>query len=87
MLMEINRKRDEDRLKAARMERLNLKRKEWEIQSFCNYIMKELVDEIVGIRSWMTEIARVMEVEWLKEVASSMMEYKGFTVIKEDGQV
>jgi hypothetical protein len=104
MLMEINRKREEARMKAARMERLNVKRKEWEVQSICNSIVNGLVDslDILGIKPWMTNSdavidaigmdserfarsARVMEVEekWLEEMASSMMEVKEPTVIKE----
>ena len=61
MLMEINRKREEARMKAARMERLNVKRKEWDIQSICNSIVNGLVDslDIFGIKSWMTDIDAV----------------------------
>jgi hypothetical protein len=63
MLMDINRKREEARMKAARMERLDLKRKVWEVQSICNTILKGLVDslDVFGIKSWMTDIDAVMD--------------------------
>jgi hypothetical protein len=46
MLMEINRKGEDARMKAARMEILNVKRKEWEVQSICNSIMNGLIDSL-----------------------------------------
>ena len=44
--MKIYLKREKDRLRIARMERLDLKRKEWEIGRICSSILKELVEEI-----------------------------------------
>ena len=63
MLMKINLKREEDLLKSAKMERLNLRRKEWEIRSICNNIVRELVEEleIFEIKSWMSEIDALVD--------------------------
>ena len=61
--MKINLKREEDLLKSAKMERLNLRRKEWEIRSICNNIVRELVEEleIFEIKSWMSEIDALVD--------------------------
>ena len=61
--MKINLKREKDSLRIARMERLDLKRKEWEIISICNSIVKELEEELEVFerKAWVTEIDALVD--------------------------
>ena len=63
ILMKINLKREKDRLRIARMERLDLKRKEWEIRSICNGIVNELMEEmeVVEMKTWVTGIDALVD--------------------------
>ena len=63
MMTKINLKREKDRMRVARMERLELRRKEWETRNVCNSIMKELVDEMepFEMKDWMKEIDELIE--------------------------
>ena len=56
-------KRDKDRMKVARMERLELRRKEWEVKKICSSIMKELVDEMEPFRMevWVKEVDEIIQ--------------------------
>ena len=50
-------------MRIARMERLDLKRKEWEIISICNGIVKELGEELEVFerKAWVTEIDALVD--------------------------
>ena len=63
MMTKINLKREKDRMRVARMERLELRRKEWETRNLCNSIMKELVDEMepFKMKDWMKEIDELID--------------------------
>ena len=63
ILMKINLKREKDRLRIARMERLDLKRKEWKIRSISNGIVNELMEEmeVVEMKTWVTGIDALVD--------------------------